>query len=82
LPRGRNRAPPGKLGLNRSCNAANVPRKTLEIMKDNGAAAFGRIRIGNDQILINIKKGVRIDIAREFRVTPGILGSRLRDIHS
>jgi radical SAM superfamily enzyme YgiQ (UPF0313 family) len=58
----------GKLGLNWSCNAkANVPRKTLEIMKDNGLRLLlVGYESGDEQILINIKKGVRLDIAREF----------------
>ena len=58
----------GKLGLTWSCNAkANVPRKTLEIMKDNGLRLLlVGYESGNEQILINIKKGVRLDIAREF----------------
>src|ERR1700694_5716397 len=58
----------GKLGLNWSCNAkANVPRKTLEIMKDNGLRLLlVGYESGDEQILINIKKGVRVDVARRF----------------
>ena len=49
----------GKLGLTWSCNAkANVPRKTLEIMKDNGLRLLlVGYESGNEQILNNIKKG-------------------------
>jgi radical SAM superfamily enzyme YgiQ (UPF0313 family) len=58
----------GRLGITWSCNAkANVPRRTLEIMKDNGLRLLlVGYESGDEQILINIKKGVRLDIAREF----------------
>ena len=58
----------GKLGITWSCNAkANVPRKTLEIMRENGLRLLlVGYESGNQQILNNIKKGTRLDIAREF----------------
>jgi hopanoid biosynthesis associated radical SAM protein HpnJ len=58
----------GRLGLTWSCNAkANVPRKTLEVLKDNGLRLLlVGYESGNQQILNNIKKGIRLDIAREF----------------
>jgi hopanoid biosynthesis associated radical SAM protein HpnJ len=58
----------GKLGVTWSCNAkANVPRKTLEIMKENGLRLLlVGYESGNQQILNNIKKGIRLDIARRF----------------
>jgi hopanoid biosynthesis associated radical SAM protein HpnJ len=58
----------GKLGVTWSCNAkANVPRKTLEILRDNGLRLLlVGYETGNQQILNNIKKGMRIDIARRF----------------
>ena len=58
----------GKLGITWSCNAkANVPYDTLKIMKDNGLRLLlVGYESGNQQILINIKKGIRTDIARQF----------------
>ena len=58
----------GKLGITWSCNAkANVPRKTLEIMRANGLRLLlVGYESGNQQILNNIKKGIRLDIARQF----------------
>jgi hopanoid biosynthesis associated radical SAM protein HpnJ len=58
----------GKLGVTWSCNAkANVPRSTLEVMRDNGLRLLlVGYESGNQQILNNIKKGMRIDIARRF----------------
>jgi hopanoid biosynthesis associated radical SAM protein HpnJ len=58
----------GKLGVTWSCNAkANVPRATLEVMRDNGLRLLlVGYETGNQQILNNIKKGMRIDIARRF----------------
>jgi hopanoid biosynthesis associated radical SAM protein HpnJ len=58
----------GKLGVTWSCNAkANVPRRTLEVLKDNGLRLLlVGYETGNQQILNNIKKGMRVDTARRF----------------
>jgi hopanoid biosynthesis associated radical SAM protein HpnJ len=58
----------GKLGVIWSCNAkANVPRKTLEVLKANGLRLLlVGYESGNQQILHNIKKGMRIEVAEKF----------------
>ena len=58
----------GKLGVTWSCNAkANVPRETLKILRDNGLRLLlVGYESGNQQILHNIKKGMRIEVARKF----------------
>ena len=58
----------GKLGITWSCNAkANVPRKTLEVLHDNGLRLLlVGYESGNQQILHNIKKGMRIEVAERF----------------
>jgi hopanoid biosynthesis associated radical SAM protein HpnJ len=58
----------GRLGVTWSCNAkANVPRATLEVLRANGLRLLlVGYETGNQQILNNIKKGMRIDIARRF----------------
>ncbi len=51
-----------------SCNAkANVPRKTLEILKANGMRLLlVGYESGNQKILHNIKKGLRVEVAKQF----------------
>jgi hopanoid biosynthesis associated radical SAM protein HpnJ len=58
----------GKLGITWACNAkGNVPRKTLEVLADNGCRLFVvGYETGNQQILHNIKKGMLIDVAKKF----------------
>ncbi len=58
----------GPLGVTWSCNAkANVPRKTLEVMKTNGLRLLlVGYESGNQKILHNIKKGILVDVARRF----------------
>ena len=58
----------GKLGVVWSCNAkANVPRKTLEILKAGGLRLLlVGYESGNQKILHNIKKGLLVDVARKF----------------
>ena len=58
----------GPLGITWSVNAkANVPRATLAVLKDNGLRLLlVGYESGSQQILNNVKKGVRLDAARRF----------------
>ncbi len=57
-----------RLGLTWSCSSrANVPEKTLEMLKDNGLrCVMVGIESGNDDILKSIKKGVTTSQIRTF----------------
>ena len=58
----------GELGVTWSCNAkANVPYETLKVLRDNGLRLLlVGYESGNQQILHNIKKGMRVEVARRF----------------
>ncbi len=58
----------GKLGVTWSCNAkANVPYESLKKLKDGGLRLLlVGYESGNQQILHNIKKGMRIEVAEKF----------------
>src|SRR5437764_1657676 len=58
----------GKLGVTWSCNAkANVPYETLKVLKDNGLRLLlVGYESGDQRILNNVKKGLRLDVARRF----------------
>jgi hopanoid biosynthesis associated radical SAM protein HpnJ len=58
----------GRLGITWSCNAkANVPRETLQVLKENGLRlVVVGYESGSQQILNNVKKGLRVERARRF----------------
>ena len=68
------RAPPtspgawANIGVTWSCNAkANVPYDSLRVMQENGLRLLlVGYETGSQQILNNIRKGTRIDVARRF----------------
>jgi hopanoid biosynthesis associated radical SAM protein HpnJ len=66
----------GKLGMTWSCNArANVNYETLKTMRDNGLRLLlVGYESGVQRILDNIKKGIRIEEAREFTANCRKLG--------
>jgi hopanoid biosynthesis associated radical SAM protein HpnJ len=70
----------GKLGVTWSCNAkANVPYETLKVLKENGLRLLlVGYESGNQQILHNIRKGMRIEVAKKFTKDCHALGI---DIH-
>ena len=69
----------GKLGVTWSCNAkANVPYATLKVLKDNGLRLLlVGYESGSQAILNNIKKGVRVDAARQFTADAKTLGIKI-----
>ena len=58
----------GKLGVVWSCNAkANVPYESLKVLKEGGLRLLlVGYESGNQQILYNIKKGMRVEVAEKF----------------
>jgi hopanoid biosynthesis associated radical SAM protein HpnJ len=58
----------GRLGVTWSCNArASVPKRTLEMLKDNGLRLLVvGFESGNQLILNNIRKGITPEGARRF----------------
>ena len=69
----------GRLGVTWSCNAkAEVPYETLEVLKDNGLRLLlVGYESGNQQILNNVKKGIRLDNARRFTRDAKALGIKI-----
>jgi hopanoid biosynthesis associated radical SAM protein HpnJ len=58
----------GRLGITWSCNAkANVARETLQVLADNGLRLLVvGYESGDQRILNNVKKGLKVDRARRF----------------
>jgi hopanoid biosynthesis associated radical SAM protein HpnJ len=69
----------GRLGVTWSCNAkANVPYATLKVLRDNGLRLLlVGYESGDQKILNHIKKGVRLDVAREFTRNARALGIKI-----
>ena len=69
----------GKLGVTWSCNAkANVPYDTLKVLKDNGLRLLlVGYESGNQTILNNVRKGIRLDTARRFTRDAKTLGIKI-----
>ncbi len=58
----------GRLGVTWSCNAkANVPRRTLEVLRDHGLRLLlVGYESGSQRILNNVRKGLHLEQARRF----------------
>src|SRR5882672_2761215 len=69
----------GRLGVTWSCNAKpDVPRSTLEVLRDNGLRLLlVGYESGSQAILNNVRKGTRLDRAREFTRHARALGIKI-----
>jgi hopanoid biosynthesis associated radical SAM protein HpnJ len=69
----------GRLGVTWSCNAkANVPLRTLEVLRDNGLRLLlVGYESGNQAILNHVRKGIRLDVARGFTASAKRLGIKI-----
>jgi hopanoid biosynthesis associated radical SAM protein HpnJ len=69
----------GRLGVTWSCNAkANVPYATLKVLKDHGLRLLLVGYESGSQVILNrVKKGVRLDVAREFTKHAKALGIKI-----
>ncbi len=69
----------GRLGVTWSCNAkANVPYATLKVLKDHGLRLLlVGYESGSQAILNRIKKGIRLEVAREFTRNAKALGIKI-----
>jgi len=69
----------GRLGVTWSCNAkADVPLDTLRVLRDNGLRLLlVGYESGSQAILNNVRKGTRVDRAREFTRNARALGIKI-----
>ena len=69
----------GRLGVTWSCNAkANVPEATLRVLRDNGLRLLlVGYESGSQEILNRVKKGIRLDVARQFTRNARMLGIKI-----
>src|SRR5437763_1694331 len=69
----------GRLGVTWSCNAkADVPAASLKVFRDNGLRLLlVGYESGSQTILNNVRKGTRVDRAREFTRAARALGIKI-----
>lgn len=68
-----------RLGVTWSCNAkANVPRRTLEVLRDHGLRLLlVGYESGSQAILNRVRKGIRLETARAFTRDAKALGIKI-----